>query len=479
MCYDRLRGGLEPACATACPTKSIQFGPLDELRARAAARVETLHAAGVDRGPAVRRRPRRRRRRHGRLLPPARRPRGLPAAARPGRHHPRPAVDVEVGGAPPRPPWPCGVAAAFLGRRRPSMTRSARRSGRTTGGRSSSGRCGSGTSPPTSSPAGWRPGRRCWPPAAGSRATTAWPAAASLGVVDRGRRERRPPGRRPRTPGAVPQHAAGGQGDLAHERGHVAPVRLRHGGHRGHRQRAHRRRPPGRAGRRGRRRRPRPGDGHLHRRPGGRHRHPRLARRPPRAALRVRRRRGRQLRRPGRAPAARRRRAPPGGWRWAGRSSSWSPPRPSSAAWATSARPTAGAGRGVLQQARARRHRRRAPPSSPRPAAAAGRRWRAPSSCWSAPPPSGSPSSTPASSRPTTPPSPSAPNAAASPPEPRRLRRTKRSDHRQTDGAIGSGLTASGGARSPTRDRRRATGSGIGSSTSAASQIGRRGVTVA
>jgi formate dehydrogenase iron-sulfur subunit len=32
LCYDRLRGGLEPACAKACPTKSIQFGPLDELR---------------------------------------------------------------------------------------------------------------------------------------------------------------------------------------------------------------------------------------------------------------------------------------------------------------------------------------------------------------------------------------------------------------------------------------------------------------
>ena len=30
LCYDRLRGGLEPACAKACPTKSIQFGPLDE-----------------------------------------------------------------------------------------------------------------------------------------------------------------------------------------------------------------------------------------------------------------------------------------------------------------------------------------------------------------------------------------------------------------------------------------------------------------
>src|SRR6266480_2944784 len=41
MCYDRLRGGLEPACAKACPTDSIQFGPLEELRARAAERVRT------------------------------------------------------------------------------------------------------------------------------------------------------------------------------------------------------------------------------------------------------------------------------------------------------------------------------------------------------------------------------------------------------------------------------------------------------
>ena len=46
LCYDRLGSGLEPACATACPTKSIQFGPLDELRERAAARVETLRDAG-------------------------------------------------------------------------------------------------------------------------------------------------------------------------------------------------------------------------------------------------------------------------------------------------------------------------------------------------------------------------------------------------------------------------------------------------
>jgi len=47
MCYDRLRGGLEPACAKACPTDSIQFGPLDELRVTAQARLEELHAAGV------------------------------------------------------------------------------------------------------------------------------------------------------------------------------------------------------------------------------------------------------------------------------------------------------------------------------------------------------------------------------------------------------------------------------------------------
>jgi formate dehydrogenase iron-sulfur subunit len=46
MCYDRLRGGLEPACAKACPTDSIQFGPLDELREIAQGRIADLHAAG-------------------------------------------------------------------------------------------------------------------------------------------------------------------------------------------------------------------------------------------------------------------------------------------------------------------------------------------------------------------------------------------------------------------------------------------------
>ncbi|WP_243708592.1 4Fe-4S dicluster domain-containing protein [Actinomadura sp. GC306] len=48
MCYDRLGVGLEPACAKACPTDSIQYGPLDELRERAALRVEQLHDLGVE-----------------------------------------------------------------------------------------------------------------------------------------------------------------------------------------------------------------------------------------------------------------------------------------------------------------------------------------------------------------------------------------------------------------------------------------------
>jgi len=48
LCYDRISHDMEPACAKACPTDSIQYGPLDELRERAAARVEQLHEAGVD-----------------------------------------------------------------------------------------------------------------------------------------------------------------------------------------------------------------------------------------------------------------------------------------------------------------------------------------------------------------------------------------------------------------------------------------------
>ena len=48
LCYDRLKVGEEPACAKACPTESIQFGELDELRERARRRVAQLHEQGVD-----------------------------------------------------------------------------------------------------------------------------------------------------------------------------------------------------------------------------------------------------------------------------------------------------------------------------------------------------------------------------------------------------------------------------------------------
>ncbi|MDN5918626.1 MAG: 4Fe-4S dicluster domain-containing protein [Pseudonocardia sp.] len=47
MCQDRLGEGLMPACATACPTESIMFGNLDELRERADERLATLHAQNV------------------------------------------------------------------------------------------------------------------------------------------------------------------------------------------------------------------------------------------------------------------------------------------------------------------------------------------------------------------------------------------------------------------------------------------------
>ena len=49
LCYDRMSAGLEPACSKACPTDSIQFGPIAELRQRADARLATLHAAGETR----------------------------------------------------------------------------------------------------------------------------------------------------------------------------------------------------------------------------------------------------------------------------------------------------------------------------------------------------------------------------------------------------------------------------------------------
>jgi formate dehydrogenase iron-sulfur subunit len=47
FCYDRLKKGLTPACAQACPTESIRFGPINELKKKASARVAQLRNEGV------------------------------------------------------------------------------------------------------------------------------------------------------------------------------------------------------------------------------------------------------------------------------------------------------------------------------------------------------------------------------------------------------------------------------------------------
>ena len=46
LCYDRLKDDKTPACAQACPTESIQYGELDDLRARAQERLRQLQDAG-------------------------------------------------------------------------------------------------------------------------------------------------------------------------------------------------------------------------------------------------------------------------------------------------------------------------------------------------------------------------------------------------------------------------------------------------
>jgi formate dehydrogenase iron-sulfur subunit len=48
LCYDRLEDGLEPACAKACPTDSIQFGPYEALVTHAERRVAELHRRGEE-----------------------------------------------------------------------------------------------------------------------------------------------------------------------------------------------------------------------------------------------------------------------------------------------------------------------------------------------------------------------------------------------------------------------------------------------
>jgi formate dehydrogenase iron-sulfur subunit len=47
LCYDRLKDDMEPACAKACPTDSIEFGDIGDLRHKAQLRVEQLHDRGM------------------------------------------------------------------------------------------------------------------------------------------------------------------------------------------------------------------------------------------------------------------------------------------------------------------------------------------------------------------------------------------------------------------------------------------------
>ncbi|MBI3409021.1 MAG: 4Fe-4S dicluster domain-containing protein [Planctomycetes bacterium] len=47
LCYDRLKNEMVPACAQACPTNSIQFDTIANLKRRAEQRVSQLHREGV------------------------------------------------------------------------------------------------------------------------------------------------------------------------------------------------------------------------------------------------------------------------------------------------------------------------------------------------------------------------------------------------------------------------------------------------
>lgn len=48
LCYDRQKDGMEPACAKACPTDAITFGPVEDLRRHADERLKKVHAGGQE-----------------------------------------------------------------------------------------------------------------------------------------------------------------------------------------------------------------------------------------------------------------------------------------------------------------------------------------------------------------------------------------------------------------------------------------------
>ena len=115
LCYDRLGDGLEPACAKACPTDSIQFGELDELRERAAGRVGALHEAGVAEARLYGANPNDGVGGAGAFFLLLGRARGVRPAARSGGDHARPARPLEARRARCRGARRGGPIAAFAG----------------------------------------------------------------------------------------------------------------------------------------------------------------------------------------------------------------------------------------------------------------------------------------------------------------------------------------------------------------------------
>ena len=234
LCYDRLGSARSrPAPRPARPTRSSSASSRSCASAPPAGS-QQLHEAGVAEARLYGHDPERRRRRRRRVLPAARRARGLRAAARSGRDH-----------AGPGRMW----RNAAIARRRAAALRGVAvgSSGRATMTRAAAAH----RDPPTSArlllrhadhqparlggardrrlPVHRRAGGRLVDPR-GRRRPHAAARARAPGPVrgQRGdRRLARGADQRPRPPGALPQHAAGVQADLADERRHLDPLRLR------------------------------------------------------------------------------------------------------------------------------------------------------------------------------------------------------------------------------------------------------------